>query len=93
MLKDIPQNIYSAFKEDIWPRLHDTPHLRLPLDTIPDQRVFVYEYLNDDFLTLVRKNIPLQIKKQVLKDTLRGICNLHDRDIVHLGDTAKILRL
>jgi tRNA A-37 threonylcarbamoyl transferase component Bud32 len=59
--------------------------MRLPLDTIPDQRIFVYEYLNDDFLSLVQNQIPVRARKEILKATLQGIADMHDRDIVHLG--------
>jgi len=55
------------------------------VDTIPDQRIFVYEYLNDDFWDLVRNQIPVRARREILKATLRGIADMHDRDIVHLG--------
>jgi tRNA A-37 threonylcarbamoyl transferase component Bud32 len=56
------------------------------VDTIPNQRIFVYEYLNDDFLSLVRNQIPVRARKEILKATLQGIADMHDRDIVHLGE-------
>ena len=96
VLKDVPENIYSAFREGIWPRLRESSHVRLPLDTIniPDRRVLVYEYLDDDFLSLVirkkkkkkkKSKIPLRATKHVLKAALQGISTLHDSDVVHLG--------
>ena len=85
-MKDIPQNMFSAFNENILPRLPRAPRIRLPLDTIPDQRIFVYEYLNDDILSLVRNQIPMRARKEILKATLQGIADMHDHDIVHLGD-------
>lgn len=89
-MKDVPENIYSQFREDIWPHLRETSHIRLPLDTIPGQRVLVYEYLDDDFLALVRRKLPLQARKQILKSALQGISELHDRDIVHLGSVRRL---
>jgi hypothetical protein len=56
------------------------------VDTIPDQRILVYQYLNDDFLSLVRNQIPVRARKEILKATLQGIADVHDRDIVHLGE-------
>ena len=85
MLKDIPKDIFSNFNEGIRPRLRENRYIRLPSDTIPNQRIYVYKYLTDDFLNLVRKKIPVQARKQILKASLRGIAELHDRDIVHLG--------
>lgn len=84
VLKDIPKDIFSGFNESIRPRLRENPYIRLPSDTIPGQSIFVYRYLTDDFLSLVRKQIPMQAKKQILKASLRGIVELHDRDIAHL---------
>ncbi|KAI0545242.1 kinase domain-containing protein [Xylaria curta] len=84
VLKDIPTSIFSNFNEHIRPKLCDHPHIRLPSDTIKDQHIFVYKYLTDDFLSLVRKKTSLRARKQILKASLRGIAELHDRDIVHL---------
>lgn len=49
--------------------------------------MLVYEYLDDDFLSLVRKQIPMQARRQILKASLHGLADLHDKDIVHLGDS------
>ncbi|KAK0112935.1 hypothetical protein ONS95_014653 [Cadophora gregata] len=84
ILKDIPETIFSAFNENIRLRLPRSPRIRLPLDTIPEQRIFVYKYLNDDFLSLVRKRISVRARKEILKATLQGIADIHDQDIVHL---------
>ena len=46
----------------------------------------MYKYLDDDFLSLVRNQIPLRARKEILKATLQGIADIHDRDIVHLGE-------
>jgi tRNA A-37 threonylcarbamoyl transferase component Bud32 len=78
-------NIFSAFNEDIRSRLPQPARIRVPLDEIPEQRAFVYEYLRDDFLGMVKDRIPMRARKEILKATLQGIAELHDRDIVHLG--------
>lgn len=75
----------SHFNEDLLPRLPECPNIRLPYDTIPNRETLVYRYLTDDFLTLVRKRPSIQARKQILKASLRGIAELHSRDIVHLG--------
>ncbi|KAG4439251.1 hypothetical protein IFR05_005289 [Cadophora sp. M221] len=84
ILKDVPEAIFSNFNEQMQPKLRKSPYIRLPWDTIPGQRIFVYKYLADDFLSLVRKQIPKQATKQILRDSLRGIAELHDQQIVHL---------
>jgi hypothetical protein len=45
----------------------------------------VYNYLSNDFLSLVKENISLQARKRILKASLLGIAELHDQHIVHLG--------
>ena len=46
----------------------------------------MYKYLNDDFLNLVRNQIPMRARKEILKMILEGIVYMHNRDIVHLGE-------
>lgn len=92
ILKDIPRDIYGNFTEEIQPRLCKTDHIRLPCDSIPGQRVFVYKYLTDDFLSLVKRGISTQTRKQILKASLRGIAELHKQHVVHLGN-KQLIRL
>lgn len=47
--------------------------------------MFVYRYLKDHLLSLAQKNLPLQLTKRILKDTLRGLAELHRHNIVHAG--------
>ncbi|KAF1955119.1 kinase domain-containing protein [Byssothecium circinans] len=84
ILKDIPKDVFAGFNDIIRPQLRDSPLIRLPFDTIKDQRIFVYKYLTDDLLNLVRKGVSMIAKKKILKTTLRGIAELHDHDVVHL---------
>lgn len=65
--------------------LRSCPHLRVSCDTISEQSTFVYKYLSDDLLSLTQKDLPLTLVKRILKDALRGLAALHDRDIVHTG--------
>lgn len=82
-------NIFSNFNNKLRPKIPESRYIRLPTDTIPGERVFVYKFLTDDFLSLVRKQLPMRARKQILKDSLRGIADLHDREIVHLGRTTR----
>ncbi|EUC38679.1 hypothetical protein COCCADRAFT_682 [Bipolaris zeicola 26-R-13] len=75
----------SGFNEEIRPRLPHTPRVRLPVDTIPDRPILVYEYLDKDLINQVQGQASLRARKEILKAILEGIADLHDRDIVHLG--------
>jgi hypothetical protein len=85
-LKDISEAFYSHFNEDIRPRLREHENLRLPSDTIPGKRIFVYKYLTDDPLGLIEPKLPTLDRKKVLKACLKGTAELHDQDVVHLGN-------
>jgi hypothetical protein len=86
VLKDIPENIFEAFETGTRAQIKPSPHLRLPIDNIPGQRIFVYRFLNEDFLTLVKNQIPLEGRKEILKASLQGLDDLHAQDVVHLGE-------
>ncbi|QSS54054.1 calcium/calmodulin dependent protein kinase [Histoplasma capsulatum var. duboisii H88] len=68
---------------DLYRRLSSSPCLRLLHDTVPNRSIFVYEYLADHLLNVAKKDIPLMATKRILRDALRGLRELHDRDIVH----------
>lgn len=60
-------------------------YLRLMQDTVPEQSIFVYKYFNDHLLSLAQKDLSIALTKRILKDTLRGLAALHDKNIVHTG--------
>ncbi|ODH25684.1 hypothetical protein ACO22_05142 [Paracoccidioides brasiliensis] len=62
----------SKFCEGLHSRLGESPFLQLPLDTVRDQRIFVYKYMNEDFLSLVRKQILMKARKQILKANIKS---------------------
>lgn len=62
-------------------------------DAIPEQSVIIYDYSTDHLLSLAQKEIPLLAMKRILRDTLRGIAELHDKNIVHAGTSLCITRL
>jgi hypothetical protein len=39
-------------------------------------------------MSLVRKQIPMYATKIILKDSLRGLTEMHSQDVIHLGDEA-----
>jgi hypothetical protein len=65
--------------------LNNNQFLRLSVDVVPEQSIFVYKYLADHLLGFVRKEPPVLLTKRILKDTLRGLAALHEQNIVHTG--------
>ncbi|KAK2749961.1 hypothetical protein FQN55_002678 [Onygenales sp. PD_40] len=81
LLKDVADFNYL---QEIYSKVSNCPHLRLPRDTIPSRSMYIYEFFTDDFLSLVSKvDLPPETTKRILKDALQGIAALHDQGIVH----------
>lgn len=84
VLKNVSWTSFIDYQE-IYRSLHDCPNLRVSCDTIRDQSAFVYKYFSDHLLSLAQEMPPLPVVKRILKDALRGLANLHEKDIVHTG--------
>ncbi|KAI1500079.1 hypothetical protein F5X99DRAFT_387583 [Biscogniauxia marginata] len=65
IVKDVPQEDFSNFNENIRPKAaRKSVHtIRLLFDTIPGQRTYVYKHLSDGFLSLVKKKIQKHISR------------------------------
>jgi serine/threonine protein kinase len=82
MLKSIPADGFSYF-QGLYSEVRSSPYLRVSVDSIPDQSMFAYKYFKDHLLSFTQNDAPLSITKRILRDALRGIAALHDKDIVH----------
>lgn len=85
----VVKNIFHAefeYQLDLQTPLAGSLNLRTVMDTIPEHLLFVYEYLNDNLLELAEKeNPPSAERKKILRDTLTGLADLHERGILHGG--------
>jgi hypothetical protein len=84
VLKEIPRNNYE-FRLEIYKQLGQYPYVRGLEDTAPNHSIFIFKYLKEHLLGLAQKNLPIAITKKILKDALRGLAAMHDKDIVHNG--------
>ncbi|OAT01167.1 serine/threonine protein kinase [Blastomyces dermatitidis ER-3] len=67
-------------------RIEQVMHSRLPQRWRPKvhiESMFVFKYYTDHLLNLTQKDLPLKVKKKILKCALHGVAELHDHDIVH----------
>lgn len=82
IIKDI-----SPFKfenlQSIYHGLRGCPYLRQLHDTVPEQSLFVFKYCTGHLLCLIQKDLPIALTKQILKDALRGLAELHNHNFVH----------
>ncbi|KAI3334574.1 kinase-like domain-containing protein [Ustulina deusta] len=84
----------SLFKKDynyslpLQLRFNQSPYLRALRDTVPEQNMFVNEYMTDHLLNFAFKDVSLTTHKRILRDTLRGLATLHSQNIAHLDVKA-----
>lgn len=83
MLKDIPQD--WAYRNQVYDMAKDCAHIRLPIDTVVNRRILVFEYVEEHLLNVAQRNLSLNQMKCILKGTLEGIACLHRLRIVHNG--------
>lgn len=61
------------------------PNLRVMLDTIPEEEIFVYDFFADDLLNFSKRQLSPDTRRSILKQALTGLADLHDRRIFHTG--------
>lgn len=89
VLKEISQEWDTRL--GIYERIgNNCPYLRNLVDTIPERQMFVFEYLEDNLLPLARQEqeqppVPPSVMKYILKCILKGLAELHSKDIIHNG--------
>ncbi|KFY10985.1 hypothetical protein V491_07379 [Pseudogymnoascus sp. VKM F-3775] len=92
VLKEVPRSMFKPacdMQRDLITH-EGSSYLRLMRDTIPEQSILIYDYATDHLLNLAQKEIPLAARKRILRDALRGLAVLHDRNIVHAGMSSFI---
>lgn len=73
--------------------LRASPYVRVSDDAFPEHSMFSYRFLRENLLTFFHRDVPLPITQRILRDALRGIAALHDKDIVHLDMKADNIML
>lgn len=84
-MKDIADSGYQYYRE-MYQDLAGSRYIRLLHDAIPQQSRFVYRYYPEHLLGAVQKGLALPHTKRILRDVLRGIAELHAKNIVHTGE-------
>jgi serine/threonine protein kinase len=86
ILKYIHEVNYSYLVDEIYGRLRNNTHyLRLYKDVIPGKSMFVFEHFTGHLLQLAQKRLPILTTKEILKQALLGIAEMHDQEIIHTG--------
>ncbi|KAJ9316571.1 hypothetical protein DTO271D3_3078 [Paecilomyces variotii] len=65
--------------------LSTCPNVRGVVDTVQEHEIFIYPFLSGDLLRLSQKNLSEETRRHVLRSALRGLADMHDRDVLHNG--------
>ncbi|KAL2019567.1 hypothetical protein VTK56DRAFT_9534 [Thermocarpiscus australiensis] len=71
------------YQKSLQQPLSSCPNLRVVVETIPDEELFVYNFLNGDLLNFSKRPLSDDTRKSILKAALTGLAELHDRNIIH----------
>ena len=61
------------------------PYVRTFSNMIIEPLTFAYKCFNSHLSGLAQKDLPLDLKKRIFRDTLHGIAALHTSENVHCG--------
>lgn len=73
------------YQKDLQQPLASCPNLRVVVDTIAKDEIFVYDFLANDLLEFDCRRLSAKTRKSILKSALNGLAELHDRGIIHTG--------
>jgi hypothetical protein len=73
------------YQQDLQSSLASCPNLRTVVDGLPGPELFIYPYLQTDFLQFSQKNLSETTRRSMLKSALVGLAALHERNIIHTG--------
>lgn len=79
MLEEEPY--FWRAKTHIYELAAGSRHVRLPIDTVPERNILVFEHLDTKRLVEVEQDLSLSQVKRILHCTLQGIADLHARKL------------
>lgn len=72
------------YQQDLQKPLASCPNLRTVIDGLPGPELFIYPFLETDFLQFARKELSEGVRRNMLKSALVGLA-AHERNIIHTG--------
>ncbi|OTA95773.1 hypothetical protein M434DRAFT_393416 [Hypoxylon sp. CO27-5] len=60
-----------------------SPNVRTVVDTNHELEIFIYPFLTGDLLRFSQKKLAIEARRDILRSALRGLADLHERDILH----------
>lgn len=66
--------------------LSSCPNVRTVVDAVQELELFIFPFLAGDLLRLSQKNLSEGMRRNVLRSALRGLADMHDKNILHNGN-------
>ena len=73
------------YQQSLQKPLASCANLRTVVDGLPGPELFIYPFLESDFLQFSQKNLTEATRRSMLKSALVGLAALHERNIIHTG--------
>ncbi|KAK3295493.1 kinase-like domain-containing protein, partial [Chaetomium fimeti] len=82
ILKDIFPGHFE-YNISLQEHVKHSPHVRTTVDSIPDRYILVFPHLEKDLHHIKTAALSPAAKKGIIRDSLVGLANLHDKHIIH----------
>ena len=90
VLKDILPGDFQ-YMLDLQKLVDNSAHVRTIVDSIPDRHIFVYPFLDVNLQLVNIAAILPSVRKNILRDALAGLADLHDKGIYHTGSSSMVV--
>lgn len=87
VLKDILPGDFQYILE-LQKLVEGSAHVRTLVDSIPDRHMFVYPFLDTNLQLVETTAIAPSVKKNILRDALAGLADLHNKSVYHTGRSS-----
>ncbi|KAL2016165.1 hypothetical protein VTK56DRAFT_4105 [Thermocarpiscus australiensis] len=71
------------YQKSLQQPLSSSPNLRVLVDSIPEDEIFVYDFLAGDLLRFSQRQLSHEMRRSILRSALSGLAELHDKGIIH----------
>lgn len=86
ILKDIIEGDFD-YIISLQKHVEHSAHVRTAVDNIPERHIFVFPYLEKGLLHVDTASLSPAAKKVIIRDALAGLADLHDKHIIHTGQS------
>lgn len=86
ILKDIIEGDFD-YIISLQKHVEHSSYVRTAVDSIPERHILVFPYLEKELLHVDTACLSPVAKKVIIRDALAGLADLHDKHIIHTGQS------